>query len=132
MTMVKVKPLEQKRLLAIAGRHQIVTDRKIDDGGSDAGCTSGELLLVAIGSCTTGSVRNFLRASGLPTDGLEVNVDFEPSIQPGERSTISIVIGLPADILTRNSEAILEAARGGGVVGRMLLGSHVALRCQPV
>jgi uncharacterized OsmC-like protein len=130
--MVKVRPLEQKRLLATAGRHQLITDRKIDDGGSDAGCTSGELLLVAIGSCTTGSVRNFLRASGLPTDGLEVNVEFEPSIQPGERDTIAIVIGLPAEVLAEKSDAIFEAARGGGVVSRMLLGSHVALRCQPV
>ena len=130
--MVKVRPLEQKRLLATAGRHQIVTDRKIDDGGSDAGCTSGELLLVAIGSCTTGSVRNFLRESGLPADGLEVNVEFEPSIRPSERDTIAIVIGLSADILAQNSDAILKAARGGGVVSRMLLGPHVALRCQPV
>ena len=130
--MVKVRPLEQKRLLATAGRHQLITDRKIDDGGSDAGCTSGELLLVAIGSCTTGSVRNFLRASGLPTDGIEVNVEFEPSIQPGERDTIVIVIGLPAEVLAEKSDAIFEAARGGGVVSRMLLGSHVALRCQPV
>jgi uncharacterized OsmC-like protein len=130
--MVKVRPLEQKRLLATAGRHQIVTDRKIDDGGSDAGCTSGELLLVAIGSCTTGSVRNFLQESGLPTDGLEVNVEFEPSIRPSERDTIAIVIGLPAGVLAQQSDAILEAARGGGVVSRVLLGSHLVLRCQPV
>jgi hypothetical protein len=61
-----------------------------------------------------------------------VNVDFEPSIRPGERDTIAIVIGLPADILAQKSDAILEAARGGGVVSRMLLGSRVALRCQPV
>jgi uncharacterized OsmC-like protein len=130
--MVKVRPLEQKRLLATAGRHQIVTDRKIDDGGGDAGCTSGEVLLVAIGSCTTGSVRNFLRESGLPIDGLEVTVDFEPSDEPGERDTIVIVVGLPAGILAQKSDAILEAARGGGVVSRILLGSRVALRCQPV
>ena len=130
--MVKVRPLEQKRLLATAGRHQLVTDRKIDDGGSDTGCTSGELLLVAIGSCTTGSVRTFLRDTGLPTDRLEVSVDYEPPAQPGERDTISIVIGLPADILAQQSDAILEAARGGGVVSRMLLGSHLAIRCQPV
>lgn len=130
--MVKVRPLEQKRLLATAGRHQLVTDRKIDDGGSDAGCTSGELLLVAIGSCTTGSVRNYLRESGLPFDRLEVNVDYEPPVRPGGRDTISIVIELPAEVLAEKSDAILEAARGGGVVSRMLLGSHLALRCQAV
>jgi uncharacterized OsmC-like protein len=130
--MVKVRPLEQKRLLAVAGRHQIVTDRKPEEGGSDAGCTSGELLLVAIGSCTTGSVRNFLRESDLPTDGLEVSVDFGPPAEPGERDTIAIVIELPAGILAQNSDAILDAARGGGVVSRMLLGSNLALRCQPV
>jgi uncharacterized OsmC-like protein len=130
--MVRVRPLEQKRLLVVAGRHQLVTDRKPEEGGSDAGCTSGELLLVAIGSCTTGSVRNFLRDCGLPTDRLEVTVDYEPPAQPGERDTISIVIELPAEILAQKSDAIIEAARGGGVVSRMLLGSHLALRCQPV
>ena len=130
--MVKVRPLEAKRLLATAGRHQLVTDRKVDDGGGDAGCTSGELLLVAIGSCATGSVRNFLRELGLPTDRLAVNVDYEPPAKPGERDTIAIVIELPAEILAQKSDAIIEAARGGGVVSRMLLGSHLALRCQPV
>jgi uncharacterized OsmC-like protein len=130
--MVKVRPLEQKRLLATAGRHQFVTDRKPEEGGNDAGCTSGELLLVSIGSCATGSVRNFMRESGLPFDRLAVNVDYEPPAKPGERDTIAIVIELPAEILAQKSDAIIEAARGGGVVSRMLLGSHLALRCQPV
>ncbi len=129
--MVKVRPLEQKRLLAVAGRHELVTDRKADEGGSDAGCTSGELLLVAIGSCATGSVRNFLQESGLPSDGLEVDVDFEPSAEAGERDTIAVVIGLPAGILARKSDAIVAAARAGGVVSRMLLGSRVVVRCRP-
>jgi uncharacterized OsmC-like protein len=128
--MVKVRPLEQKRLLAVAGRHELVTDRKADEGGNDAGCTSGELLLVAIGSCATGSVRNFLQESGLPSDGLEVDVDFEPSAEAGERDMIAVVIGLPAGILARKSDAIVAAARAGGVVSRMLLGSRVVVRCR--
>jgi uncharacterized OsmC-like protein len=130
--MVKVRPLEQKRLLATAGRHQLVTDRKPEEGGSDAGCTSGELLLVAIGSCATGSVRNFLRESGLRTDELEVNVEFEPPADAGDRDAISVVVHLPADILAERSDAILAATRGGRVVSRMLLGSKIVLRCQPV
>ncbi len=60
MTSVIVRRKEGKRLSCNAGPHEVVTDRKPEDGGTDAGCTSGELLLMAIGSCATGSVRTYL------------------------------------------------------------------------
>ena len=129
--MVQVKRLDQKRLLGIAGRHAVVTDRKIEDGGSDVGCTSGELLLLAIGSCATGSVRNCLDASGVRSDTLDVTVNFERSAVAGERDAIAIVVRVPADILAANADAIAAAAISGGVVSRMRLGSLVSVRCQP-
>lgn len=129
--MVKVRPLDQKRLLGVAGHHAVVTDRKIDDGGTDVGCTSGELLLLAIGSCATGSLRNFLSRSGLATDGLEVNVDLEPPANPDERDAIAIDIRLPADVLDGRADEIVGAAQSGRVVSRMKLGSRILVRCQP-
>lgn len=129
--MVKVRPLDQKRLLGVAGHHAVVTDRKIDDGGTDVGCTSGELLLLAIGSCATGSLRNFLSRSGIATDGLEVNVDLEPPANPDECDAIAIDIRLPADVLDGRADEIVGAAQSGRVVSRMKLGSRIVVRCQP-
>lgn len=129
--MVKVRPLDQRRLLGVAGRHAVVTDRKIEDGGSDVGCTSGELLLLAIGSCATGSLRNFLWGCGLAADRLEVNVDLEASPTPGERDAIAIDIKLPAEILDGRTDEITSAAQSGRVVSRIRLGSRVVVRCQP-
>jgi len=129
--MVKVRPLDQKRLLGVAGHHAVVTDRKIEDGGSDVGCTSGELLLLAIGSCATGSLRNFLSKSGLATNGLEVDVQLEPPAEAGERDAIAIDICLPLDVLDGRADEITNAAQSGRVVSRMKLGSRIVVRCQP-
>ena len=128
--MIIVRPLDQKRLLAVAGRHAIVADRKAEDGGTDIGCTSGELLLVAIGSCATGSVRNFLQSSGMPTHALQVTAAFEP--HPAEmRDAIKITISLPNEILNGKSEAVANAALSGSVVSRLRLGSQVDVQVSP-
>jgi uncharacterized OsmC-like protein len=130
--MVKVRPIGQKRLLGTAGSHAVITDRKLEEGGSDVGCTSGELLLLAIGSCATGSLRNFLGKSGLSSESLEVNVDFGSSGQGDERDAVSIVVSLPAEVLDGNADRIAAAAQSGRVVSRIKLGSPVIVRCQTV
>jgi len=129
--MVKVRPLGQKQLLGIAGHHAVVTDRKTEDGGSDVGCTSGELLLLAIGSCATGSLRNFLRQSNLATEGLEIDVELEAPGKAGARDAIAIRVSLPAEILDGRLDEITTATQSGRVVSRMKLGSQVVVRCQP-
>lgn len=129
---ITVRPLDQKRLLAVAGRHAIVTDRKPEHGGTDIGCTSGELLLVAIGSCATGSVRNFLESAGAPTHSLYVRVAFEAHPEPEERDMIKITINLLDQILDDHSEAIVKAALSGAVVSRLRLGSQVNVETRPL
>jgi len=129
--MVKVRPLDQKRLLGVAGHHAIVTDRKADEGGGDVGPTSGELLLLAIGSCATGSIRKYLWKTGLATDGLEVDVDLEPSPVAGERDAVAIRVNLPAEILDGRIDEITTASQSGRVVSRIRLGSRVVVRCRP-
>ncbi len=127
--MVNVRPLDQKRLLGVAGHHAIVTDRKPDEGGGDVGCTSGELLLLAIGSCATGSVRKFLWAADLPIDGLTVDVNFVPSPVVGDRDSIGIDIHLPAKVLDGRAQDIMTASQSGRVVSRIRLGSRLVVRC---
>lgn len=130
--MVTVKPIGQKRLLATAGRHAIVTDRKIEEGGSDIGCTSGELLLSAIGSCATGSLRNFLERSGLDFDRLEVDVALEPPTNESDRDAIAITVRLPAEIVDAKGAELEAIAKSGRVVSRMVLGSRVLVHCRKI
>lgn len=130
--MVNVQRLRGKQLLCRAGRHTLLTDRKIEDGGTEAGCTSGELLLLAIGSCAAGSARTFLELKGLPAEDLSIEVNFTPSVTVGARDMIVIEISLPSQLWHDHTDAIKEAAVSGGVVSRLMLGSQIEIRARPV
>lgn len=130
--MVFVKPIGGKKLLGSAGRHSVITDRKAADGGTDAGCTSGELLLLAIGSCATGSVRKALAQRGDPIDDIRVEVELTPATIDGARDGILITVYLPRSVLAEGTEPIAAAATAGGVVSRIVLGSEVHVRCRPI
>jgi organic hydroperoxide reductase OsmC/OhrA len=129
---VFVRPISGKRLLGTAGRHTVVTDRKLADGGTDTGCTSGELLLLAMASCATGSLRNALAAHALAVDDIRVDVELTPPKAPAARDGIMITVFLPARVLAAGIEPIVAAATAGGVVSRIKLGSDIEVRCQPI
>lgn len=125
-----VRRIAGKKLEARARDHHIVTDRPPDEGGSDAGCTSGELFLMAVGSCSTGSLRNFLEAQHAPVEGLQTALTFEPSSQPGARDKIVITVTLPAGLGAFSDEEIGAAATSGRVVSRVKLGSEIEVRIE--
>lgn len=130
--MVFTRPIAGKKLLGTAGRHSVVTDRKVTEGGTDAGCTSGELLLLAMASCATGSIRNALAVRGTPLDDMRVDVDFVRPKQASARDRIRITVFLPAGVLVDSTEPIVTAAAAGSVVSRVKLGSDVEVRCLPL
>ena len=123
---ITVRRGEGKTLFCQSGVHVVVTDRKPADGGRDAGCTSGELLLMAVGSCATGSVRTHLQSLGLPAQDLSVRVTLEPS--PSGRDLIAIELSLPAGLSADQIEAARQAAICGAVVSRLLIISEVGVR----
>ena len=130
--MVFTRPIAGKSLLGTAGRHTVVTDRKTADGGTDTGCTSGELLLLAMASCATGSIRNALAARQLAADDIRVDVELTPPKTDGARDGILITVSLPPPVLAAGTEPVLAAAMAGGVVSRIRLGSDIEVRCQPL
>lgn len=130
--MVFVRPIAGKKLLGSAGRHSVVTDRKVADGGADAGCTSGELLLLAMASCATGSIRNALAGTNLGPDDIRVEVNLVPPKTPGARDGILITVYLAQRVLAAGLDPILTAAVSGGVVSRIKLGSDVTVACKPL
>jgi hypothetical protein len=129
---VFVRPVAGKKLLGTAGRHSVVTDRKAADGGTDAGCTSGELLLLAMASCATGSIRNALTARAIAADDIRVEVELVPPRLAKTRDGILITVFLPQQTLDAGTAPILAAATAGGVVSRIKLGSEIEVRCRPL
>jgi uncharacterized OsmC-like protein len=126
---VTVRQLEGKQLLCIARQHAVITDRRLDEAGSDLGCTSGELLLLAIGSCVAGSLRNFFAAKGHRSGELKVAVGLEASEVNGARDRIVIALDPGAALLdVASEEEIRLAATAGGVASRLRMGSDVEVR----
>jgi uncharacterized OsmC-like protein len=130
--MVHVRPVAGKTLSCSVRDHVVITDRKREDGGSDAGCTSGELLLMAIGSCAMGSLRNALSDHHLSPNEISAAVELTPAASATERDGILITVSLAERALAVGAETIARAATSGGVVSRISLGSVIAVRSQPL
>jgi len=119
--------LSGTQLLGTARNHAVVTDRPLDEGGTDAGVTSGEMLLLAIGSCTSGSLRRHFSEQGTPCRSLRVEVRFEAPAAPGRRDRIVIDMTLDDD-LCADRERIRAVALSGGVTSRVAAASDMEVR----
>lgn len=128
MAHVRVERQEGRRLQGTARQHRVVMDRTREDGGTDAGCTSGELLLLAIGSCVTGRLRNALEAAGLPAMPLAVEVSFEPSALGAKRERIAVDVIVPGHLDAAGVALAEREALTGGVGSRMAAGSEMVVR----
>ena len=64
-------PFEQRLL---DGRHVLTADEPAKVGGGDAGPGPYELLLMALGACTSMTVKMYARRKGWPLEGAEVRL----------------------------------------------------------
>src|SRR5271157_1188921 len=93
---ITVKHLDSVRFEATARDHRVLCDQPPANGGSDSGMTPPEFLLVSLGTCAGYYAAEYLKARGLPADGLEIKVSAEKAKLPARLGSFRIEVLLPA------------------------------------
>ena len=103
----------------VAGPHQLVADEPQSAGGDDLGVTPYDLLLAALGACTSMTLRMYANKKGLDVNNIQVKLqhnridaaDCETcEDQPGKVDQIRRLIRIDGDITEAQRKRMLEIA----------------------
>jgi uncharacterized OsmC-like protein len=103
-----------------ARRHAVICDQPADNGGTDAGMTPPEFLLVSLAGCAGYYAAEYLKARGLIID-LNVRVSAEKATQPARLGRFKITVSTPG-LSERHQTGILRAVKSC-LIHNTLLGS---------
>ncbi|MFT5181157.1 MAG: putative OsmC-like protein [Alphaproteobacteria bacterium] len=82
MLHINTSKLNGTTLVGRAREHVVLSDRRSTNDGKELGCTSGELMLLAVGSCVVGNLNTLAIQRGVEIDGLSADVRVEDAVRP--------------------------------------------------
>jgi uncharacterized OsmC-like protein len=95
-----------------SGRHRIITDQPVDDGGQDAGVSPVELFVGAMASCVSYFVGRFCARHDIARDGLTVDAEWFMTEGPHRVGQINLSIHVPHRLTPDQQERLLKVAHG--------------------
>jgi uncharacterized OsmC-like protein len=92
---VRIQHLGNVKFEAAARGHRVICDQPPNNGGSDAGMTPPEFLLVSLGTCAGFYAAKYLETRSLAAKGLEVKVTAEKAAHPARVGSFCIELWVP-------------------------------------
>ena len=106
--------------------HRVICDQPVDNGGADEGMSPPEFLLASLATCAGYYAAEYLKARGLPTDGLHVRVTAQKALHPARLASFGVEVTAPG--LDERHEAGLFRSVKACLVHNTLLGApHIEI-----
>ena len=107
---VNVRYTSGAAFVASARGHEVVCDQPRENAGQDAGMTPPEFMLASLGTCAGYYALQYLKARGLPEDGLSVRVEAERAKAPARlgRFLIQVKVG---NLEARHQDGLMRAVK---------------------
>lgn len=93
------------------GRHALVIDQPVEDGGADDGPTPTELFVASLASCAAFYAGRFLRRHDVAPEGMTVSASFEMADRPARVGSIKLTLCVPHALgndLAARLQAVVE------------------------
>ena len=95
-----------------SGRHTIVTDQPIEDGGGDAGMSPVEFFVGSLASCVAYFVGRYCARHQIPCEGFTVDAEWSYAEQPHRVGAVELRVNLPSAVTSEQREKLLKVAHG--------------------
>ena len=114
-----------------SGKHRVVTDQPVEDGGQDTGMSPVELFVGSIASCVAYFAGQFCGRHGISREGLTVEAEWTMAEGPHRVGRIDIGIHLPHRISAEQKERLLKVAHGCTVHQSLAVPAGVTIELNP-
>lgn len=114
-----------------SGKHRIITDQPVEDGGQDAGMGPVELFVGSVASCVGYFVGQFCARHDISREGLTVDAEWEMAEGPHRVGRINLAIHLPHRMTAALKERLLKVAHACTVHQSIAVASNVAIKLNP-
>jgi len=95
-----------------SGKHAIVTDQPVEDGGGDAGMSPVELFVGSLASCVGYFVARFCVRHQIPCEGFTIEAGWTFAEQPHRVGGVQLKLSLPVMLSPSQQQALLKVAHG--------------------
>lgn len=113
------------------GKHRVITDQPVEDGGQEAGMSPVELFVGSLAGCVGYFVGQFCGRHGIPREGLSVEAEWAMAEGPHRVGRIDIGIHLPHRITSDQRERLLKVAHGCTVHQSIALPPNIDIKLNP-
>jgi len=109
---MEVRLEEKYRFVAETGRHQVVIDQPVSEGGTGRGMDPVELFVASLAGCAAYYAVHYMERNQIPTRGFRVEADWEVEKKPYRIGTVRMTLHLPDGFPEDKEEPLLAVCRG--------------------